>query len=256
MTAGLWHYIICSLRSTRLPVDNSQHAAYEACGAAAEFRRHTHLAIFQYRAVLYKISLWSLFHRFHSFQPVETNLEKLVAWQVQILYVDSCPQQMLDGWPPGQKGTSTSGRLPILRPSWRNTWAPADRLCFFPRHVWFTILQGFGLQDLAPQVAELSFDFEDWWANISRRVSGQGKKGLNSIIILGAWSLWNLRNRCVFDGINPSFPSIVSVINEELLQWSFAGAREFLFSSPKRLQALWCMVLCSWSSQVLFLRVR
>ena len=131
-------------------------------------------------------------------------------------------------------------------------WSPV----FFPRHVWFTILQGFGLQDLAPQVAELSFDFEDWWANISRRVSGQGKKGLNSIIILGAWSLWNLRNRCVFYGINPSFPSIVSVINEELLQWSFAGAREFLFSSPKRLQALWCMVLCSWSSQVLFLRVR
>ena len=32
------------------------------------------------------------------------------------------------------------------------------------------------LQDLAPQVEELSF--EDCWANISRQVSGQGQKGL------------------------------------------------------------------------------
>ena len=52
---------------------------------------------------------------------------------------------------------------------------------------------------------------------------------MNSIIILGAWSLWNHRNRCVFDGINPSLSSIVSVINEELLQWSFAGARGISF---------------------------
>ena len=83
------------------------------------------------------------------------------------------------------------------------------------------------MQDLAPQVVELSFD--DSWENISRRVSGQGQKGLNSIIILGAWSLWNHRNRWAFDGINPSLSSIVSVINEELLQWSFAGARGVSF---------------------------
>jgi len=88
-------------------------------------------------------------------------------------------------------------------------------------------LQGFGLQDLAPQVVELSID--DWLANISKRVSGQGQKGLNSIIILGAWSLWNHRNHCVFDGINPSLSSIISVINEKLLQWSFAGARGVSF---------------------------
>ena len=102
-------------------------------------------------------------------------------------------------------------------------WSPV----FFSRQVWFIVLQGFGLQDLAPQVVELSFD--DWLANISKRVSGQGQKGLNSIIILGAWSLWNHRNHCVFDGINPSLSSIISVINEKLLQWSFAGARGVSF---------------------------
>jgi hypothetical protein len=86
----------------------------------------------------------------------------------------------------------------------------------------------------APQAVELSF--EDWWENISKRVSGQGKKGLNSIIILGVWTLWNHRNHGVFDGVNPSLSSIVSVINEELLKWSFAGLEEFLSSSPKHLQ--------------------
>ena len=46
--------------------------------------------------------------------------------------------------------------------------------------------------------------FVDWWAKSNERVDGQVEKGLNSIIILGAWAIWNLRNRCVFDGISPS----------------------------------------------------
>jgi len=42
--------------------------------------------------------------------------------------------------------------------------------CVFPPQVWFILLQGFGLQDLAPQAVELSF--EEWWENINTRVSG------------------------------------------------------------------------------------
>jgi hypothetical protein len=42
--------------------------------------------------------------------------------------------------------------------------------------------------------------FEDWWDKVNRKVADQTKKGLNSIIILVAWSLWNHWNRCVFDG--------------------------------------------------------
>ena len=51
------------------------------------------------------------------------------------------------------------------------------------------------------------------------------QKGLNSIIILGAWSLWNHRNRCVFDGCSPSLTSAAAIIKEEARQWSIAGAR-------------------------------
>jgi hypothetical protein len=56
-------------------------------------------------------------------------------------------------------------------------------------------------------------------------VDGDIKKGLNSIIILVAWSIWNHRNCCVFDGITPSLNGVLSLIGEEIFLWSLAGAR-------------------------------
>jgi hypothetical protein len=52
----------------------------------------------------------------------------------------------------------------------------------------------------------------------------QTKKGLNSIIILGAWSIWNHHNHCVFDGSQPSLSSVLVAVEDELLLWSLAGA--------------------------------
>jgi len=95
--------------------------------------------------------------------------------------------------------------------------------CVFSRQVWFAVLHDLGLQSLAPQAGERIF--EDWWASTSNKVSGQVQKGVNSIIILGSWSLWNHRNRCVFDGISPNSSSVIRIIKEEMQQWSFAGAR-------------------------------
>jgi hypothetical protein len=95
--------------------------------------------------------------------------------------------------------------------------------CIFSRQVWFSILQGLNLQVLAPQPDECSFD--DWWDKVSSRADGVVKKGLNSIVILVACSLWNHRNRCVFDGLQPSLNGILSSIREELQLWGIAGAR-------------------------------
>jgi len=89
--------------------------------------------------------------------------------------------------------------------------------------MWFFIRQKFGLQVLAPNHEDENFD--DWWANASGRVSGQVLNGLNSIIILGAWNLWNHRNQCVFDGASPSISNIISTTFEDLQQWSLAGAK-------------------------------
>ena len=56
--------------------------------------------------------------------------------------------------------------------------------CVFVRLTRFEILQGFGLQVLAPKLED---SFEDWWHKVNDKVSGQVQKGLNSLIILMAW---------------------------------------------------------------------
>jgi hypothetical protein len=45
---------------------------------------------------------------------------------------------------------------------------------------------------------------------------GLVRKGLNTLIILGAWMLWKHRNRCVFDGVAPSSPACLTHANEIL----------------------------------------
>jgi hypothetical protein len=39
-----------------------------------------------------------------------------------------------------------------------------------------------------------------WWEEASGSVNGPIKKGLNSLIALGAWIIWDHRNKCIFDG--------------------------------------------------------
>jgi hypothetical protein len=73
------------------------------------------------------------------------------------------------------------------------------------------------------QFANNSFDA--WWLRTNSGVDDQTKKGLHSIIILGTWSIWNHRNRYVFDGIQPSLNSVLVSVKDEFLQWSLAGAR-------------------------------
>jgi len=95
--------------------------------------------------------------------------------------------------------------------------------CVFSRQVWYNILHKVGLQDLSPQPDDNSFDA--WWARTNSGVDDQTKENLNSIIIVGAWSIWNHRNRCVFDGIQPSLNSVLVSVKDEFLLWSLAGAR-------------------------------
>lgn len=67
--------------------------------------------------------------------------------------------------------------------------------CSFARDFWFSLLRSVGLQPLSPQPTDLSFD--RWWLMVNSRTDGEVKKGLNSVITLGAWSLWEHRNRCL-----------------------------------------------------------
>jgi hypothetical protein len=73
--------------------------------------------------------------------------------------------------------------------------------CVFALQAWFEVLQVLGLRALVPEMADSSF--EEWWHGVNNKVNGQSQKGLNSIIILVAWSIWNHRNRCVLEVSSP-----------------------------------------------------
>jgi hypothetical protein len=92
----------------------------------------------------------------------------------------------------------------------------------FAHKFWFFLLRRVGLQVLTPQSDETSFD--DWWDKSSNAMDVHLRKGLNSIIILGAWTLWNICNRCVFDAESPNLARALLLTSEEVLYWSLAGA--------------------------------
>ena len=81
-------------------------------------------------------------------------------------------------------------------------------------------------------MSDLSFDV--WWENSSNATVGLTRKGFNSLVILGAWTLWNHRNRCVFDGATPSLGGVLGFVLEESRLRAVAGARglSFLASQP------------------------
>jgi len=95
--------------------------------------------------------------------------------------------------------------------------------CVFTREFWFNLLRQVGLQALSPQPTENSF--LDWWERASNATNNMVRQGVNSLIILGAWILWNHRNRCVFDGAAPSVARALVVAGEERRLWTTAGAR-------------------------------
>ncbi|GJN12749.1 hypothetical protein PR202_ga31056 [Eleusine coracana subsp. coracana] len=95
--------------------------------------------------------------------------------------------------------------------------------CVFARDFWFRILQAFNLQQLAPGSNES--DFASWWKKASNRVAKQHRKGLNTLIILGAWTIWKHRNAVVFDGLSPNIQLALDNLRLEAQLWAFAGAR-------------------------------
>jgi hypothetical protein len=52
---------------------------------------------------------------------------------------------------------------------------------------------------------------------------------VNSLIALGAWIIWNHRNRIVFDGISPSVSAALCQAREEQQLWEMAGAKGLSF---------------------------
>jgi hypothetical protein len=77
---------------------------------------------------------------------------------------------------------------------------------------------------LSPQPSDTSFD--SWWEKASGATSELIQKGLNSLIVLGAWTLWNHQNHYVFYGITPNLGGALTLVGEERQLWNLAGAKD------------------------------
>jgi hypothetical protein len=56
-------------------------------------------------------------------------------------------------------------------------------------------------------------------------VTGLIKKGVDSLIILGAWVIWKHCNRCVFDHLPPNLNLLLRLADDETRKWVVAGAK-------------------------------
>lgn len=107
--------------------------------------------------------------------------------------------------------------------------------CVFWRDFWFQLLRTFDLQVLAPQPGLSSF--MSWWEEASYSVRGLVRKELNSLIAFGAWIIWNLRNKCIFDNWNPNVSLAIRMATEERWMWEMARAKGLSYLCAPLLEA-------------------
>jgi hypothetical protein len=70
-------------------------------------------------------------------------------------------------------------------------------------------------------------------SRINGSVEGAIRLGLNNLVILGAWSIWNQRNQYVFDKISPCVATVIKRAGGEPELWEMVGARSItVLSAP------------------------
>lgn len=98
--------------------------------------------------------------------------------------------------------------------------------CVFARDFWFRVLSPLGLQRCVPSrhVASLA----EWWRKSVKKVPKDKRKGYNTLIILGAWLLWEHCNACVFERARPCLNELLRSFRDKQHLWGLAGARKLL----------------------------
>jgi hypothetical protein len=94
--------------------------------------------------------------------------------------------------------------------------------CVLARQFWY-LLQRVGLFALSPEMEDINF--EAWWSRSAEVIHKDLRDGFNSLVILGAWTIWRHRNDCVFNGAQPSIARLLTSASDEFNMWCFAGAK-------------------------------
>jgi hypothetical protein len=107
-------------------------------------------------------------------------------------------------------------------------WAPqADETihhllvgCSYSAEVWFCVLHRAGYPFLTPLQDDRH---DDCWMRSRKRVSKDGRKGFDTLVVLAAREIWKERNGRVFKRSLHLVASLVSHIRDEGLLWVTAG---------------------------------
>jgi hypothetical protein len=65
-----------------------------------------------------------------------------------------------------------------------------------------------------------------WWRWLGNQVYRMAGERVNSLVILGAWTLWKHRNSCVFDRNMLYVDFAVRIADQDREKWELAGARK------------------------------
>ena len=78
---------------------------------------------------------------------------------------------------------------------------------------------------VSPHSLHSHVSFDSLWEKVEASFAGDMRKGLNSLVILGVWSVWKHRNDCFFNGAVPNVITVLSLAMDEARLCCLAGAR-------------------------------
>lgn len=85
--------------------------------------------------------------------------------------------------------------------------------------------------DLAPQPSVGRFS--SWWSQVVRGVPKEAKKGMNSLIILVAWEIWEHRNDCVFNNVTSKERTKGQIGTNHKISVAIVGTKVKIFTIVK-----------------------